>query len=480
MQTQGERVCEFIETFCSLSGSYLNQPFKLAPFQKDIINTIYATDDEGRRIVRTALVGTPRKAGKSQLLSAIACWALIADPADAAPVVICAAGDRAQARLVHDEIKRQILSSPELSSVCEVLRNEIRVPSTGGVCRVVSADAGLQQGLNPSCVIVDEYHIHRTSELFDALTLGSATRNQPLSIVISTAGWDKESPLGRLYRYGRKVESGEIDDPSFAFIWHGPADNEEFDPDDPAVWERFNPSWKFFMNHDEFASAHKRTPTGPFVRFRLNGWTTTENHWLPNGVFEGLASDRRLEPGERVVLGADMAWQSDASAIVACSVDEPRHIELIKCWEKPDDQHAQGWRTPINDVMDTIYTAFEKYTVVELAADPWRFEQSLLQLSDEGFPVTEFPTGSVQRSTQATQALYDAIVDGQISHDGSPQMVRHFKNARLHEDARGARLRKESRSSVAKIDIAVAAMIAHHRACAWREEDAYEPQLLVL
>ena len=76
--------------------------------------------------------------------------------------------------------------------------------------------------------------------------------------------------------------------------------------------------------------------------------------------------------------------------------------------------------------------------------------------------------------------VYDAITAGLISHDGSPQMLRHFKNARLHEDARGARLRKQSRHSVNKIDIAVAPMIAHHRACAWREEDAYEPQILVL
>ena len=480
MKGQAERVIEFVETFCSLGASHLGQPFKLAPFQKEIIRRVYATDEDGRRIVRTACLGTPRKAGKTELISACCVYGLIADPADAAPVVIAAAGDRQQARLVHDSIKRMILASPELSSVCEVFRNEIRCTRNGGVCRVVSADAGLQQGLNPSLVVVDEYHVHRTSELFDALTLGSATRNQPLTIVISTAGWDLESPLGRLYRYGRKVESGEIDDPSFCFIWHGPKDGEEYDPDDPAVWERFNPSWHHFMNHDEFASAHKRTPTGPFVRFRLNGWTTTENNWLPQGVFEALASDRRLQPGERVVLGADMAWQSDASAIVACSIDEPRHIELIKCWEKPDDQHAQGWRTPIHDVMSVIYEAFEKFTVVELAADPWRFEQSLAQLSDEGFPVTEFPTGSVQRSTQATQALYDAITDGLISHDGSPQMLRHFKNARLHEDARGARLRKESRSSVNKIDIAVATMIAHHRACAWREEDAYEAQILVL
>ena len=145
-----------------------------------------------------------------------------------------------------------ILASPELSSVCEVLRNEIRCSRNQGVCRVVSADAGLQQGSNPSLVAVDELHVHKNSDLWDALTLGSATRNQPLTLVISTSGYDPESPLGRLYRYGRKVESGETDDPSFAFIWHGPGDHEEYDPNDPAVWAKFNPAWDHIINQEEF------------------------------------------------------------------------------------------------------------------------------------------------------------------------------------------------------------------------------------
>ena len=480
MKTQGERVIEFVSSWCTLGDSYLGQPFEVLPFQREIIEGIYRTDEDGRRIVRTAVVGLPRKNSKSILASALAVYGLIADPADSAPLVVAAAGDRQQARIVHDQIKRMILSSPELASVCEVQRNVIRCSRNQGEARVVSADAGLQQGLNPSLVICDELHVLKNSDLWDALTLGSATRNQPLTIGISTAGYNQESLLGRLYRYGRKVESGEIDDPSFYFYWAGPKDGEEFDPDDPEVWARFNPAWGYFINEEEFASAHKRTPTGPFVRFRLNGWTTTENSWLPAGVFEALASDRRLQPGERIVLGFDGAWMSDSTALVAATVDEPRHLELIRCWEKPDDQHAQGWRTPVHEVKQAIYDACEKFTVLELAADVWRWEETLQGLAEEGYPVVEFPTGSVQRSTQATQALYDAITDSLISHDGSPQMLRHFKNARLHEDARGARLRKESRSSVNKIDIAVATMIAHHRACAWREEDTYEPQLLVL
>ena len=481
MNTQGHNVIRFLEEFLTLGGSYFGQPFEVLDFQREVINDIYRLDDEGKRRHRTYLLGLPRKNAKTTLAAALGVYHLIADDADPAPVAIAAAGDRQQARLVFDEVRRMIQANEDLASVCTVYRNEVKCHRNGGTFRVVSADAGLQQGLNPSFVVIDEYHVHKTAELFDALTLGSATRSQPLTLVISTAGFDLESPLGRLYRYGAKVTSGEIEDPSFGMTWWGPAENEEYDLHDPEVWARFNPAWAHFMNQGEFESAHRRTAQAPFIRYRLNGWTKAENSWLPAGVFEGLASERRLEPGEPVVLGFDGAWQSDSTALVACSVEEPRHIEIIGLWEKPDDQSAMGWRTPVHEVYSTITDAFEKFSVVELAADPWRFEQSLASLAEEGYPVVEFPTGSVQRMTQATQAMFDAVIDGRLSHSGDPALIRHFSNAVLREDARGARVTKDRRGSTRKIDAAVAAIIAHHRAVSWREVEApAEPQLLVL
>jgi len=327
--------------------------------------------------------------------------------------------------------------------------------------------------------VIDEYLVHPDDSLYQALTLGSAARNQPLTIVISTAGYRQDSPLGELYRYGRKVESGEIDDPSFYFRWFGPKDNEEIDASDPKVWERCNPAWEF-LNKEEFASAYKRTPSAQFQRFRLNQWSTAADHWLPTGAFEALASDRRLQPGERVVLSFDGAVLGDSTALVATTVDEPRHVELVRCWEKPEDQHAQGWRTPVHEVKTAIYDAFDQFTVIELAADPWRWEATLQELSDEGLPVVEFPTNSVKRMSQATQMMYDAVIDGLFTHDGNPQMIRHFQNCHLKEDARGARVTKQKRASVHKIDIAVASLIGLQRACQWRDEDMTEPQLIVL
>ena len=59
-----------------------------------------------------------RKNGKTSLAAALGVYHLIADSADTAPVAIAAAGDRSQARLVHDEVKLMIQASPDLSAAC--------------------------------------------------------------------------------------------------------------------------------------------------------------------------------------------------------------------------------------------------------------------------------------------------------------------------------------------------------------------------
>ena len=63
-----------------------------------------------------------------------------------------------------------------------------------------------------------------------------------------------------------------------------------------------------------------------------------------------------------------------STALVACTVDEPRHLEIVGLWEKPDDQSAMGWRTPVHEVYAEIVEAFDRFNAVELAADPCRLE----------------------------------------------------------------------------------------------------------
>ena len=84
-------------------------------------------------------------------------------------------------------------------------------------------------------------------------------------------------------------------------------------------------------------------------------------------------------------------------------------------------------------------------------------------LEAEGLPVAEFPQ-SPQRMTPATTGLFEAVVNGQVTHSGDPRLARHIGNCTLKEDARGTRLTKDRKHSTRRIDLAVATVMAHARA----------------
>lgn len=76
----GYRVIEFIETFCMLSDGEMGQPLILELFQKAAIQAIFGFKNaDGRRRFREVMWLMARKNGKSQLLSAIALYMLMAD-----------------------------------------------------------------------------------------------------------------------------------------------------------------------------------------------------------------------------------------------------------------------------------------------------------------------------------------------------------------------------------------------------------------
>lgn len=483
MQGESGKVIAFIERFLTLGHSFLGQPFILEDFQKAAIHDLYLPGEKGRRARRRYLLGLPRKNTKSQLGSALAAYHLIGDQYNKAPQVFSVAGARDQARLVFDETKRMISMSPELDEVCDIFRNEIRCNINGGVYRVVSADAGLQQGLNPSFVVFDELHVHTKSDLLDAMSQGSQQRHSPLLLVITTAGFDLESPLGRMYRQGRRTDGhiirgvrqrGEDIDPSFGMTWWGPTveemTSEGWSHEDPLVWRACNPAWDLMPNPDEyFRSELRSTPEAQFIRYLLNGWTTSATAFLPAGAWAALENaGRELVDREEVVLGFDGAWKGDSTALVAVALED-FHIEVLGHWEAPAND--PDWRTPAPEVEAAILAAVDRFTVRELVADPWRFEQSLLRLQDDhGVPLLEFPTNSRARIIPATGGFYQAVMDGVISHDGHPALARHLANAVYKETPAGAYITKEYKSSRNHIDLAIAAIIGVERARRWRQE----------
>ena len=148
----GDAIITGIEMFCTVSRDGFTgsggSKLVLRPWQQDLIRRLFARRPDGRLKHRTALIGLPRKNGKSALGSALALDALIFGGTGAE--VYSAAAEFKQARIVFDEAKRTVLGDSHLAATFDVMRDVITNPQTSSVYRVLTAKAPTKEGLNPS------------------------------------------------------------------------------------------------------------------------------------------------------------------------------------------------------------------------------------------------------------------------------------------------------------------------------------------
>jgi phage terminase large subunit-like protein len=233
--------------------------------------------------------------------------------------------------------------------------------------------------------------------------------------------------------------------------------------DDEAAWAVANPALDDFLHRDALrATLPPKLRENAFRRYRLGQWVQLDGAWLPDGAWERCADPSASIPdGADVVLGFDGSFSGDCTALVAVTVEPQPHVHLVELREAPEG--SRDWRVPIVAVEDAIRAAARRWRVLEVAADPYRWQRSLELLDAEGIPVGEYPQGPA-RMGPATSRFYGAVVDRLLTHDGSSGLARHVANAVLKEDSRGGRLAKEHKDSRRRIDAAVAAVMAHDRA----------------
>jgi phage terminase large subunit-like protein len=460
----GKDAIWFVENFCRVTKDSVaadaGSPLQLRDWQQLLIRHLYARRADRRLRHRTALIGVARKNGKSALSAGLGLHGLLTGPAGGE--VYCCAADKKQAKIVFGTGKRMVEMNPDLREHIKPYADALEFTKTGSVWQVLSAEAFTKEGLNPHLVIFDEVHAQPNRELWDVMALAMGARPEPLMVGITTAGVRSDSSgqdslCYGLYQYGRRVASGEIDDPTFFMAWWEPADPES-DHRLVSTWHEANPGYDDLLAAEDFQSAIRRTPEPEFRTKRCNQWVSTTSAWLPYGAWSACAQAKAIPDFADVVLGFDGSFNNDSTALIAVSIEDVPHVEVVACWERPFDAD-DSWRVPIADVEDAIRDACRRFTVAEVLCDPFRWARTIQTLEDEGLPMVEFPQ-TPSRMMPATQRFYEAVLNGGLTQSGDARLNRHIDNCTLKVDARGARLAKDQRNSPRKIDLAVAAVMA--------------------
>lgn len=480
----GAHCINYIHTYCRVTkdtiGGRAGSLLRLRPWQQKEFYRLLARDPKtGVRKHRTAIKGVARKNGKSAETSALGLY--LADTGPHGGEVYVCAGDKEQARIVFEVIKKMIALDPYLSNAFIPYKDEIVLPTTDTVIKVLSSEAFTKEGLNPTAVLFDEVHVQPTDELWDVMSLAMGAREEPLMVGITTAGsksdrHGNDSLCYRMYNYGKQVASGEIEDPTFYFTWWEPAKGDQADHRDESVWAEANPGLGDIVSIEDMRSLVKRTHEAEFRTKRTNVWTSNKASAIPFGKWDECTfdwSDYEMGPdvvtfqaGETTVESVDLfgcvlfldgSWAGDSTGVVGCTRDG--YVFKVCCYEKTAEDD-DSWRVPVNAVKDDIRKAFAAGARM-LLLDPHRWQQTASDLMDEGFPVIEWPTNSIPRIVPAWKDFYNDVLDGVLSHDGDPQMSRHVDNMVLKIDAQGARPIKEHRMSTRHIDLGICAIGAY-------------------
>lgn len=472
-------------------GSFAGQPFELMPWQRnDIIRPLFGTLlPDGRRQYRTALLELPRKNGKSALAAAVALYMLLMDDEPGAHVYSCAA-DRDQARVVFSGAVKMLEASPEIQAAFapRVFRDVIEIPSTGSLYRVLSSDVPTKHGLNPSAVLFDELHAQPNRELWDVMTTAQGTRRQPLTLAITTAGFDRHSIAFELHRYAEQVRAGIIKDPTFFSKAYGAADDADWT--DRAVWQMANPALGDFLSREFLEQEYTQAAALParqntFRRLYLNQWTEQADRWLDLAAWDACSTWIGVEAlkGRECYAGLDLASTRDVTALVLVFPDEDGGFDVLPYFWVPADtvgERVKRDRVPYDEwaregflrttpgsvcdydvVREHIRELAEEYDLREIAYDRWGATPLVTALQADG--ATCIPLGQGFASMSApTKELEKLVVSRNVRHGGNPVLRWMAANVAVEQDPAG-NLKPSKRKSSEKIDGIVALVMALDR-----------------
>ena len=254
---------EFIERFCKHSkAEWAGQPVTLELFQKAYISTLFGFVDKktGFRQYNESLFLVGRKNGKSTMLSAIALYMLVADH-EAGSEVYSVATKKDQAKRVFEETFNMVKQSNLIGELVKKRKSDLYVPSTYSKFEPLGKNSDSLDGLNSHLVIIDELHAIKDRNLYEVMKQSQSSRNQPLLIMITTAGTVRENIFDDMYNYSCNVADGNFKDDNFLPIIYELDNREEYKK--PEMWVKANPGLGTIKKYSFIENALNKAKNNP-------------------------------------------------------------------------------------------------------------------------------------------------------------------------------------------------------------------------
>lgn len=432
----GARLADFAK-FTSRLILPNSQPARMVPHQRVMLAEHFAGAIE-------TLLLLPKKNVKTTTLAELGLFALMTCDDAEIPIV---ATSRDQATLLLDEAIGFVRRTPGLERHIDIKRGyrELRARhENGGRLRVLAADVDTADGITPwPLALVDELHRARSAELYAILRAGLEARGAQM-IAISTAGTNLASPLGVMRRAAYRLPILERDGrhrraatEDGSYVMHEWALDPTDDPDDMRIVRQVNPApWHTLT---ALARRHDSPSMTPWTwrRFACNLWQATADPWLPAGAWDAIARPGMVIPARAPAWLGIFRHKETLTALTAIAHDPRRPRTGWAAWT--DILSPDRGPVALGDVEEAVRRAAIRFDLQAVVFDPQQFARSAELLEDEGLFMVPMPNTNA-RMAPASDELYQAIVGGDLVHDGDDRLAAHVEAGVVARTERGWRL----------------------------------------
>lgn len=501
---------EFFPQFLvHIEGPLGSQPFHLDGWQMFFTALLVGwRNADGTRRFRTGYIEVARKNGKSTWMAGLGLYFTRFDREPGANVHSVATKQE-QALEIFDPASLMVKRSRMLSAVLRVFDSRKRITSVDGSCifSPLSSDANTLDGLNPSIVLVDELHAHKTRQVWDVMRSAMGARRHPLMLAVTTAGFIPYGICTEQRAYLLRILKGEVEDDTYFGVIFTLDEGDDWRKEEN--WGKANPSLGTakslaYLRSEAKAAAEVPSQLNNFLTKELNVWCNQAEAWFDIVVWD--KGKKPFDPaslaGRECYGGIDLASTTDLAAFVLvfppvegdptwyvlpwifCPAENielraRRDKVLYPSWVQSGHLIATpGNVTDYEAIRQTIHLAREKYDIREIGFDSWNATHLTNQLQEDGLLMVKMMQNFGNLSAPSKR-LEELVFSGKIRHGGHPVLRWCAGNVTLLRDSNG-NYRPDKGKSTERIDPIVATIMAIGRAIAYIDQGAFSGELMVM
>lgn len=492
-----EKKIAFIELLPHTKGEWAMKRMKLTlePWQKFGIGCTFGwvRKKDGYRRFRESYWEIPRKNGKSAIAAGVA-LNMFANDGEFGSEVYAGATTEKQAWEVFKPARLMAVRSPEFIEAAGILVNagSLEIPDDGSLFETIIGDP--LDGQSPHCAVIDEFHEHQTSAMYDTMQTGMGARRQPLIFTITTAGFNVEGPCYDLRIRIQEMLMGTVpDDELFGLIW---TIDEGDDWTDPKVLAKANPNYGVSVYSDYLESQQRRAiqsaaKQNAFKTKHLNVWVSAKSAFF-NMEQWGKCKDINLKiedfKNDACMICIDLSSKIDIAARINLFyriINGKIHYYSIKPRfylpydtvyngeEKQVTERYQKWlnlelltisgdaENELNEIAQEIVDDASDLAIKEVPYDEWGGFQIAKNINDAGYTSIKMPK-TTKTFSPAMKELEAAIAAGRFHHDGNPILSWMIGNV-TSKTGKNETEFPDKEKSFKKIDGAVAALMGISR-----------------